>query len=262
MPQNEPTVQATLPPDADESSRFEDEHAENEQWLEEAEELPRRPRSRLLTPISMALVAVLLAAVGFIAGTRIEKQEASGSSSGVAGSSGSTAAGASGSSSGVAGSSGSTAAGTSGTGATGKAAGSGARGVGASGAGSSQPTNGTVAYVSGTTLYVTDSEGNTVKVKTTKGTSISKTVTESVAKIHPGESVTVIGSKSSRGSVAAKTITIGKPSSRLKGFAGAKPSAGGAPGGAGAAGGAPGGAGAAGGALPGGGPPAGAPSIG
>jgi hypothetical protein len=244
MPQNEPTVQATLPPDADESSRFEDEHAENEQWLEEAEELPRRPRSRLLTPISMALVAVLLAAVGFIAGTRIEKQEASGSSSGVAGSSGSTAAG------------------TSGTGATGKAAGSGARGVGASGAGSSQPTNGTVAYVSGTTLYVTDSEGNTVKVKTTKGTSISKTVTESVAKIHPGESVTVIGSKSSRGSVAAKTITIGKPSSRLKGFAGAKPSAGGAPGGAGAAGGAPGGAGAAGGALPGGGPPAGAPSIG
>ena len=102
--------------------------------------------------------------------------------------------------------------------------------------------SGTVAYVSGTTLYVTDSEGNTVKVKTTKGTSVSKSVKESVAKIHPGESVTVIGSSSSGGSVAAKTITVGQPSSLLGGFAGAKPPGGGA--------------------LPGGGPPSGAPPIG
>jgi hypothetical protein len=49
--------------------------AEQDRWLEEDEELPRRPRRRLLRPLPLALLGVLLTACGFIGGVLVEKGE-------------------------------------------------------------------------------------------------------------------------------------------------------------------------------------------
>jgi hypothetical protein len=181
MPEQEPVV----------SEPVED----RDEWLEEAEELPRRPRRRLLgvgaNPVPLALLGVLLTACGFIGGVLVEKGETPSSTS-----AGSAAAGlgsrfraqrggASGTSSGSAG---------------------GSSGLGA---GFTRPTAGTVAYLAGSTLYVTNAEGNTVKVSTSAGTSVTKTVKSSVAAVHPGETVTIVGPTGSGGSVSAESISVG-----------------------------------------------------
>jgi hypothetical protein len=207
MPHEQPTVQNAVLEDgqaqhAEEPSRspaYED-YDEGEEWLQEPLELPPRPRRRLLgaggNPIALGLLAVLLIACGFIGGVLVEKGETS--SSGAAGS------GASGLASRFAAlrggsSSGATAHSTSGGGAGGF--------FGASGA--SRPTAGTVAYLDGNTLYVTNAEGNTIKVKTSAATTVSKTVTSSVKGIHPGETVTITGATGSNGAVSAESISVG-----------------------------------------------------
>jgi hypothetical protein len=162
-----------------------------DEWLAEPEELPRRPRRRLFgkggNPIFLALLGVLLIACGFIGGVLIEKGETSPSTgSGAAtslasrfralrGGTGSTATGGSASAS----------------------------------SGFARPTAGTVAYLAGSTLYVTNSEGNTVKVTTSAATSVTKTVKSSVAGIHPGETVTITGTTGSGGAVSAESISVG-----------------------------------------------------
>jgi hypothetical protein len=171
---------------------------EQDEWLEEPEELPRRPRRRLLgaggRPV-LALLGVLLIACGFIGGVLVEKgQSASSSSSaGTAASLASRFAALRG--------------GTSSTGARAGAS-AGASG-GFLGSGANRPTAGTVAYVAGKTLYVTNAEGNTVKVTTSAGTSVTKTVKADVAGIHPGETVTVTGATSANGAVNAEAISVG-----------------------------------------------------
>src|SRR5271165_7628427 len=56
-----------------------------EKWDEPVEDLPRRPRRRLLgaggNPIPLALLGVLLIACGFIGGVLVEKGQSSSSSS-------------------------------------------------------------------------------------------------------------------------------------------------------------------------------------
>jgi hypothetical protein len=168
-----------------------------DEWLAQPEELlPRRPRRRLIgaggNPLALALLGVLLAACGFIGGVLIEKGETSSSSPGGSGAASLVSRfralrGATG-----AGTSGSTAA--SAAGATG---------------GFTRPTAGTVAYLAGKTLYVTNAEGNTVKVTTSPGTSVTKTVKSNVKAIHPGEAVTVTGEAGSSGSVSAESISVG-----------------------------------------------------
>ncbi len=176
-----------------------------EAWLEEPE-LPRRPRRRLLgtggNPIALAMLAVLLAACGFIGGVLVEKGQQSPSSPSAA--SGAAAAFAS-RFRGLGGGSSST--GTSSTGASS----TGASSSGAAGfpSGFTRPTAGTVAYLEGSTLYVTNSEGNTVKVSTSAGTTVNKTVSSSVTGIHPGETVTVTGTTGSNGAISAETIDVG-----------------------------------------------------
>ena len=64
--------------------------AEDDDWLEdESDELPRRPRRRLLgsggNPVFLALLAVLLIACGFIGGVLVEKGQTSSSSSSASG---------------------------------------------------------------------------------------------------------------------------------------------------------------------------------
>jgi hypothetical protein len=171
-----------------------------EDLLAEPEELlPRRPRRRLLgkgsNPIALALLGVLLAACGFIGGVLIEKGETSSSSAG-----GSAAASLASRFSALRGGA------TGGTGASSARAGASA---GASAGGFTRPTAGTVAYLAGNTLYVTNAEGNTIKVTTSPATSVTKTVKSSVKAIHPGETVTITGETASGGTVSAESISVG-----------------------------------------------------
>ncbi len=202
---------------------------EEDEWLDEPDdgdepdELPPRPRRRLLgaggNPIFLALLAVLLIAGGFIAGVQVQKGEetSSGSSSGATSSLASRFAALRG-------------AGTTGAGAgSGKAStGGAAGGFGGTAAGGGRPTSGTVAYLAGSTLYVTNAEGNTVKVNTSPATSVTKTVKTKVKGIHPGETVTVTGATASNGAVSAESISVGSSGGGLASLFGGAGASGGA----------------------------------
>ena len=169
---------------------------------EEPDELPRRPRRRLLTPLPLGLLGALLIAAGFIAGVQVQKgEETSPASSGATGSTLASRLGAL------------RGAGTStrGSGSS-KAAGGGFPGAGAGGA---RPTIGTVAYLAGNTLYVTNAEGNTIKVDTSPATSVTKTVTAQVNGVHPGETVTITGTTGASGAVSAESISVGSSAGGL-----------------------------------------------
>jgi hypothetical protein len=185
---------------------------DDSQWIEE-QELPHRPRRRLLTPLPLSLLGILLIACGFIGGVLVEKGESSSSSSSGTGSLASRFAALRGSSTG---STGARAGAT-----TGSSTGSSAVG------GFTRPTAGTVAYLAGSTLYVTNSEGNTVKVTTGAGTSVTKTVKSTLKGIHPGETVTIVGATGSSGAVSAESISVGSATSGLAGLFGGGGSAGG-----------------------------------
>lgn len=205
--QHQPTTEAPaqtqpLSPGAVAAEPYEQPLGEDGAWLPEAEPLPPRPRRRLLTPVPLSLLAVLLVACGFIAGVLVEKgQSEGGGSSGASGASAfasrlrSLAGGA--------------------TGSGGSTGSSGLGGTAASASGFARPTEGTVAYLSGSTLYVTNSESNTVKVKTSAATSVTKTVTSAVKDIHPGETVTITGATGSNGTVTAESIRVGSAGSGL-----------------------------------------------
>jgi Flp pilus assembly protein TadG len=171
---------------------------EGEEWMEEPEELPRRPRRRLLAPLPLALIAVLLTACGFIGGVLVEKGQGSSSSSPASG--GARAA--------------RLAALLGGAAATGSSAGSAAAQGAFPGAGGASAGRavGQVAYLDGSTIYVTGAEGNTVKVSTSAATTVNKTVKSSVGAVHPGETVTVRGNPGTGGSISAETITVGSGS--------------------------------------------------
>jgi hypothetical protein len=187
MPHQQPTYEPTS--------------GDQDEW---DQELPRRPRRRLLgvggSPIPLALLAVLLTACGFIGGVLVEKgQGSSGSSASTGGLASRLAA------------------------LRGGATGGGARGSAAAsflGSGA-RPTAGQVAYLHGGILYVTDAEGNTVKVTTSTATAVSKTVSSTVKDIHPGETVTVTGPRASNGAISAESISVGAASGGLAGLFGA-----------------------------------------
>jgi hypothetical protein len=180
----------------------------SEPWIEEHDELPGRPRRRLLAPAPLALLGVLLIAGGFIAGVLVEKgQTSSSSSAGGGGVSGSGLA-----------SRLAALRGGSGAGTGGAAGGRGAREGGGffgpssgspAGAGSAGATAGQVAYIDGSTLYVTTVEGNTVKVLTSPASAVTKTVKTNIKSIHPGETVLVTGSPGANGAVSAESIRVG-----------------------------------------------------
>jgi hypothetical protein len=178
---------------ADETPTIDYEAGQEEAWIEDdIEELPPRPRRKLLSPLPLALLVVLLTAGGFLAGIEVEKSQSSSSAggglpSGLAALRSAVRAGGSGSTSGPTG-----------------FPGGGAGGAFAAGG----LTSGEVSYVAAGTLYVTTSEGNTVKVKAPAGTTVSKTVSTSLASVHPGDTVVVRGSQNKNGSLDASSISI------------------------------------------------------
>jgi hypothetical protein len=70
-------------------------------------------------------------------------------------------------------------------------------------------TIGTVTAIKGSTLYVTDTSGNTVKVTTSAATQVSKTVSGTVKSVLPGNTVVIRGSAAKNGTIAATTISLG-----------------------------------------------------
>jgi hypothetical protein len=155
---------------------------------------PRRRRRQLLTWRSAALGAVAACAVGVYAGIRLEKGQLAGS--------GTTAASTAGTGRGGAGSRGGLAALFSGA-SRGRGLASGGAGGGAAG----NASFGTVTSLSGKTLYVTGASGNTVKVKLSGATKISKTQSAPRSAIHPGDTVVVQGVGGPGGTVAAAAVT-------------------------------------------------------
>jgi hypothetical protein len=168
--------------DSEDEHWVESESEPAEEWdeLEEEDELPPRPRNRFLRPLPIALVAVLIAAAGFLGGVLVQK--GSGEESGSAG-------GLPGGASGLA----SLLEEKAGEGSGSEASSGLPAGLGASGGGSA--VSGTVSSIDGDTIYVKDSEGNVVAVKAEDGSTISRDSNVGVKKIHPGDSVVVQGSK-------------------------------------------------------------------
>ncbi|MGX4731564.1 hypothetical protein [Kitasatospora griseola] len=70
-------------------------------------------------------------------------------------------------------------------------------------------TRGTVKSVDGSTVYLTDANGNTVKVTTGDSTKVTTTKEGKVGDLQPGQSVTVLGSKGADGSYSATQLTEG-----------------------------------------------------
>jgi Domain of unknown function (DUF5666) len=186
--------------------------------------MPRRPRRRLLTRWSALLLAAMTCAIGFYVGVRVEKGHiastpstvgatgAGGFAGALGGRTGGTAAGGSAAGGTAAGATaaGGTAAGgsaASGASSTGGASAAGASGFAARFGGGGNATFGTVASINGKTLTLTEASGDTVKVKLTSATKITKTESAKRSQIHPGDTITVSGVTSKQGTVSAATVT-------------------------------------------------------
>jgi hypothetical protein len=174
--------------------------------------MPARRRKLPMATLALGLAAAL--GGGFFAGVRVEKQQITPTAS-TARSAG-TASGF-GNAANLAGRNG---------GAT--ASSSSAPGAAAGGAGS-QPNGGgnaniigTIAMVQGSTLYITETGGNTVKVTTSDGTAVTKTVTGTVKGLAPGESVVIRGVQSADGGYAAQSVTQGTAGAFAGGFGGGR----------------------------------------
>jgi hypothetical protein len=157
-------------PDTD--YQTEDLTARDDEWALAGDALPPRPRRARLTRAAVALSAVLIATLGFIGGVEVQKQQ---------GSTGSVANAAAGAA----------------------PAGRGFAPPGASG----DFTVGTVSNKKGDVLYVKDSNGTLIKVKTTSTSTVNRTDKASAGAIHPGDTVVVQGSTSKGGTVTASRIT-------------------------------------------------------
>jgi len=179
---------------------------------QDAERLPRRPRRQLFNKRSAALAAVIACAAGFYAGVRIEKGQlsSSGASSGSSFAGLTAARGAAGAAGAGAGTGASRSGAASGAGSAGARTLSGFPGaalaggaLGRAGSGSF----GTIASVNGRSLYVTDSTGNTVKVKLSSATKVTKSLGVSRSSLHPGDAVVIRGLKNSSGTLIATSVS-------------------------------------------------------
>ncbi|AUY50662.1 DUF5666 domain-containing protein [Streptomyces sp. CB01881] len=92
----------------------------------------------------------------------------------------------------------------------GQGAGQGGPGAGGQGAGGQGGfTRGTVKAVDGTTVYLTDANGNTVKVTTGDATKVQLNKEGKVTDLQPGQSVTVMGTPDANGGYNATQLVEG-----------------------------------------------------
>jgi hypothetical protein len=159
--------------------------------------LPPRSRRRWLNPGSAALLALVIGAIGFYVGVRVEKSRANTTSAAAGGFAART--GATGAATGGAGQS--SAATSAGTAAGGFPAGGLAGGPGGGGSA------GTVASVDGRTLVLKETAGDTVTVKLTSATKVTKSKAVGHGQIRPGDAITVSGVTGGRGAIAAASVS-------------------------------------------------------
>ncbi len=195
-------------------------------------------RKRRTPALTLALIVLVAAGVAFIGGIEAQKHWGHSSASGggaggnraaalsalasrfgatgatgstrrsfggAEGGAGATGFGGSGSTSGATGFGGRSSSGGTSGGATGFGGGAGATGFGGFGGGA---TVGTVTLIKGSTLYVTDSSGNTVKVQTSPSSTVTKTVSGSIKTLLPGQTVTVLGTAAKNGTITARSISV------------------------------------------------------
>ncbi len=187
--------------------------------------MPGRPRRQYFNRASAAVAALVTCAIGFYAGVRVEKSQVSSSSTAAGGAASAFAARARAFASGAAGgtagaaAAGSSAAGSASPTGAGAGAASGARAPGAGGFGGAS--FGTVSSVRGGTMYVTESSGNTVKVKLSSSTKISKSLSVPKKAIRPGDTVVIQGLAGKNGTVTAASVSdSGTGSSGIRGLFG------------------------------------------
>ena len=185
-----------------------------EQWDsyedEQDLELPGRPRRKVLSWWSAGLFALILCAAGFYGGVRVEKNQLASSSttSPFAAAAAATGTGATGTGTGATGTRGAARTGATGASSTGaRGAGAGTfRGLFGGGGAAGGATLGTVSSISGNSLYITETSGNTVKVTLSSATKVTKSVTVGKNAVRPGDLVTVAGAKGTNGTVSATTV--------------------------------------------------------
>jgi hypothetical protein len=151
-----------------------------------------RPRRRA-HPLTFVLGGLVIVAAGFVGGVLLQKHEDSGARANASNTAASRFSGRGGS-------------GTTGGPSSGRGGfnGFGGGGAGGSGAGGGSVV-GTVKLIDGTNIYVTDPNGNVIKVTTTPASSITKTTPTSTKNIAPGDTLVVRGASSSDGSMVAAT---------------------------------------------------------
>ncbi|MET9612343.1 hypothetical protein [Kitasatospora indigofera] len=113
------------------------------------------------------------------------------------------------------------------TGGTGAAGGAGVPGGTGAQGGAGGFTRGTVKVVDGTTVYLTDANGNTVKVTTGDSTKVQLNKEGKVGDLQPGQSVTVVGTPDASGAYAATQLVEGAAAGGFGGFGGARTPSGG-----------------------------------
>jgi hypothetical protein len=202
-----------------------------------------RSRRKLVTPLTVGLCGLLLATAGFIVGVQVQKGQQGSGGGGGGGGGGAAAAGAGGRAAfaRAGGAGGGRGGFGGGAGAAGGAAGAGAA-AGAGGttgaAAANAPTIGSVANKKGSTLYVTNTDGTTVKVRTNAQSKVTRNAAASPKGIYPGDTVVVQGTKDKNGNLVATQITATSKTAAASGgggFGGLRQAFGG--GGGGAAGG-------------------------
>jgi hypothetical protein len=178
---------------------------------EPAQPLPRRPRRQFFNRKSAALVSLVTCAAGFYAGVRVEKGQVSGSSTALrvptatAAAAGAGAARTGASRTGAPGAAGTARSGAAGASRTGGAPGfAGGAGGGFAGGNASV---GTVASVNGKTIVLTETSGNTVKVRLSSATKITKNQPVSRHAVRPGDTIIVQGAPNSKGTTVAASVT-------------------------------------------------------
>jgi hypothetical protein len=151
-----------------------------------ATEIIARRKRRRVPAITIGLLLVVLLGAAFLVGVQVQKHFGGSSSAAASGFPGRGAFAA-----------------------AGRAPGAGfGGGAGAGFGGAAGSSAGTVTLIKGSTLYVTDASGNTVLVKLTKTSRVSKSTSTSAQTIHPGDTVTYSGAQASDGSTTAQTVTV------------------------------------------------------
>lgn len=125
---------------------------------------PPRPRRKRLGRGTLALLALLIAACGFIGGVQVQKGQQDSQAGGFP------------------------------------------AGLSSPPTGGGDAVTGEVANVKGKTLYVTTADGDTIAVKPTRSSTITRNADAKIGAIHPGDNVVVQGAEKPSGAVEATSI--------------------------------------------------------